>query len=118
MCCAALARIISPLYPKVRSGLSPSKDAGWTRQQYTDAVRNILAAPANAVPAAALEHALGEGAAGRQALQAMVRADLLVYRPQSRWAQDIDESAFPYYGMVVTAPTPAHVACMRRLKSA
>ncbi len=58
----------------------------------------------------------GGGAAGEEVLQAMVRANLFAYRPVSSWAQDNDNSAFKDDDVLITAPTPADLACMRGLK--
>ena len=102
--------------PKVNSGLAPPKGAGWTPQQYALAMRSILAAPANAVPIAMLEAAFGGGTAGREVVQAMVRANLLAYRPRSAWARDISKAVFQGDRAVVAAPTPAHLACMEELE--
>ncbi|KAK9820192.1 hypothetical protein WJX72_007329 [[Myrmecia] bisecta] len=55
--------------------------------------------------------------AQQQVLQAMVRENLLAYRPYSTWAIDIHTDAFgPKRKEVVTAPTPAHLHCMRELE--
>ena len=118
MCCAALANIRRTAYPFVESGLEPADDAGWTQQQYADALRSIVDAPANPVPARRLKATLGgDGGAraGRQALQALVAANLLAYRPQSDWARDIDGAAFEGDDVLITAQTPVDLACMRKL---
>ncbi|KAK9829427.1 hypothetical protein WJX72_005786 [[Myrmecia] bisecta] len=55
--------------------------------------------------------------AQQQVLQAMVRENLLAYRPYSTWATDIEVDAFgPKRREVVTPPTPAHLHCMRELE--
>ena len=108
--------IVKELRPDVMDGLNPGAKDGWTQAQYVKAVRMIVAAPANAVTAAELEDELGKGDAGKEALQAMVRANLLSYRPFSNWAQDIDRSAFKNKLPVVTAPTAAHLVCMQELE--
>ncbi len=52
----------------------------------------------------------------------MVREDLVAYRPYSDWARDLPVEAFrasdgPVHRLdvVVTAPTPAYLHCMREL---
>ena len=116
MCFAALRYIKNTVSNSVHSGLRPQPRDGWTPAQYATAVRSIIAAPANAVSARALMDKFGSGGAGRQVLQAMVRADLLAYRPKSDWARDIPSSAFEEDFFVVTAPSPAELACMREVK--
>ncbi|KAK9820217.1 hypothetical protein WJX72_007582 [[Myrmecia] bisecta] len=113
----ALTDIITTVRPSVERGLKPSPDAGWTAQHYATAVKEIIDAPWHAVPASALEDKFGSGYAGRQVLQAMMRENLVAYRPYSTWASDIDMDAFgPKRVEVVTAPTPAHLHCMRELE--
>lgn len=116
MCSAALKSVTKTVCETVRDGLDPVAEDGWTQAQYATAVRQILAGPENAVPAAVLRAKLGSEGAGKKVLQAMVRADLLTYRPYSSWARDISQSAFKQDGPVITAPTPAHLACMHRLE--
>lgn len=101
--------------PEVLSGLKCTAADGCTQRHYATAVRSLLATPSSSVPAATLEAALGGAGTGNQVVQAMVQANLLAYRPWSYWAQDIDKRAFQD-GVVVTAPTPAHLACMREQK--
>ena len=101
--------------PYVKSGLEPQDDDGWTPAQYAAAVRLLLASPARAVPADVVKAKFGGGGEGKRVLQAMVRANLLSYRPFSYWARDLDRSAFQGCDVVITAPTPAHLACMRQL---
>ena len=69
-----------------------------------------------------LQEEFGGGHAGWQVLQAMARADLVACRPYSPWARDLPVEAFrasdgpvSKLGVVVTAPTPAHLHCMREL---
>ena len=64
----------------------------------------------------------GGGSAGREVLEAMVREDLVACRIYSEWARDLPVEAFGasggsvlMLGDVVTAPTPAHLYCMREL---
>ncbi|BDA48433.1 hypothetical protein COCOBI_12-1120 [Coccomyxa sp. Obi] len=46
----------------------------------------------------------------------MVQADLLSYRPKSRWAYDLPAEVHgPLGEVVITAPTPGHLYCMARL---
>ncbi len=104
------------VYASVNGGLEPDDKDGWTQAQYATAVRRILAAPANAASACALKAQFGGGGAGKEVLQAMVRANLLAYRPASSWARDIERSAFGKDMLLVTAPTPADIACMRELE--
>ncbi len=115
MCSAALEDIKKTAYDTVNTGLEPQPNDGWTPAQYATAVRSILAAPANAVSAGALKAQFGGGSAGKQVLQAMVRANLLAYRPRSVWARDIPRSTFGKDLVVITAPTPADLAYMREL---
>jgi len=114
-CGAALEGIIQTVRPSVLSGLEPSADAGWTAEQYA-AVLDKLAVEPHAVLASELKAEFGGGYVGAQVLQAMVRQDLVAYRPHSDWARDIAEEAFGAdLEEVVTAPTPAHLYCMQRL---
>ncbi|BDA41349.1 Uncharacterized ATP-binding protein MJ1659 at C-terminar half [Coccomyxa sp. Obi] len=112
----ALQGIIRKVRRSVKRGLKPKGEDGWTEAQYVTAAQSILAAQQNAVSADVLEAEFGGGAAGDMVLQAMVRANLLAYRPPSPWARDIDISAFKDDEVVITAPTPAHLACMRELE--
>ena len=119
---AAVRNILTSVRPRVERGLKPGREAGWTVQQYAAAVRAITAGAPYAVLASVLEEQFGGGDAGRQVLQAMVRNDLVAYRQYSEWARDLPEEAFrasdgpdAELGVVVTAPTPAHLHCMRKL---
>ena len=119
---AAVENILTSVRPSVEQGLWPERDAGWTVQQYAAAVRAITAGAPYAVLASVLQEEFGGGNAGRRVLQAMVRNDLVAYRPYSVWARDLRVEAFlvrdgpiPKRGVVVTAPTPAHLHCMREL---
>ena len=116
-CGAALEGIIQTVRPGVCSGLEPSAGAGWTAEQYA-AVLEKLAVEPHAVLASELEAEFGGGYVGDQVLQAMVRQDLVAYRPHSYWARDIAEEAFGAdLEEVVTAPTPAHLYCMQELRA-
>ena len=119
---AALDGILKSVMPSVERGLEPGPEAGWTAEQYGVAVRAITAGAPNAVLAKELQAQLGQGHDGRQVLQAMVRAKLVAYRPYSRWARDLPVGVFrasdrlaTKLGVVVPAPTPAHLHCMREL---
>ena len=119
---SALQGILTRVRPGVERGLTPGREAGWTFQQYAAVVRAITACAPYAVLASVLEEECGGGDAGRQVLQAMVREDLVAYRPYSEWARDLPEEAFcasdgPFaeLDVVVMAPTPAHLYCMRKL---
>ena len=119
---AALDDILTSVRPGVERGLVPGPEAGWTAEQYGIAVRAITAGAPYAVLAAELQAQLGQGYDGSQVLQAMVHANLVAYRPYSRWARDLPVGVFrasdslnTKLGVVVTAPTPAHLHCMREL---
>ena len=115
-CGAALEGVIRIVRPSVFSGLEPSADAGWTAEQYA-AVLDKLAVEPHAVLASELKAEFGGSHVGAQVQQAMVRQDLVAYRPYSRWARDIAEEAFGAdLEEVVTAPTPAHLYCMQELR--
>ena len=116
-CCAALQSVIQIVRPGVCSGLEPSAGAGWTAEQYA-AVLDKLAVEPYAVLASELKAEFGGGHVGAQVLKAMVRQDLVAYRPHSYWARDIAEEAFGAdLEEVVTAPTPAHLYCMQELRA-
>ncbi|CAL8461928.1 g1459 [Coccomyxa elongata] len=112
----ALEDIKTTAMAKLISGLWPLPSDGWTQAQYATAVRSILAAPANVVSAGTLKAQFGVEGAGKEVLQAMVRANLLAYRPASSWARDMERSAFGKDRAVITAPTPANLACMRKVE--
>ena len=119
---AALQGLLWIFHRHVERALTPGREAGWTGQQYAAAVRAITAGAPYAVPASVLQEEFGGGHAGWQVLQAMVRADLVAYRVHSHWARDLPEEAFrasdgpdAELTEVVTAPTPAHLHCMRAL---
>ena len=119
---AALEEVLQTARPSVERGLKPGPEAGWTVQQYAETVRAITAGAPYAVLASVLEAQFGGGFAGRQILQAMVRNDLVAYRPYSNWARDLPVEAFrasdrPNVKLeeVVTAPSPATLYCMREL---
>ena len=119
---AALVGIRKSVMPSVERGLEPGPEAGWTAEQYGAAVRAITAGAPYAVLAKELQAQLGKRYKGRQVLQAMVRANLVAYRPYSCWARDLPAGVFSASdslgtepGVVVTAPTPAHLHCMRKL---
>ena len=119
---AALEEVLQTVRPSVQRGLEPESEAGWTDQQYAETVRAITAGAPYAVLASVLVAQFGGGSAGRQVLQAMVRNDLVAYRPYSNWARDLPVGVFrasdrpnPKLEEVVTAPSPAHLYCMREL---
>ena len=119
---AALRDVLRTVQRSVQRGLEPKPEDGWTVQQYAAAVRAITAGPPYAVLASVLVAQYGGGSAGREVLQAMVREDLVSYRPYSDWARDLPVEAFcasdgpdRMLEEVVTAPTPAHLYCMRKL---
>ena len=120
---AALRDILTTVRPGVKRGLEPGREAGWTGQQYAAAVRAITAGAPHAVRASVLEEEFGGGYDGGQVLQAMAREGLVACRPYSPWARDLPKEAFVAgtSGLfakledVVTAPTPAHLHCMRQL---
>ena len=122
VCNAALQDTLGTVRPSVQSGLEPESEAGWTAQQYAAAVRAITAGPPHAVLASELVAQFGGRSSGRQVLEMMVREDLVFCRPYSEWARDLPEEAFrasdgPVHRLevVVTAPTAAHLYCMREL---
>ena len=119
---AALVDVLTSVRPSMQRALMPGPGAGWTAEQYVVAVRAITAGAPYAVLASELEAQFGGVYAGSQILQAMVHANLVAYRPYSRWARDLPVGVFrasdslnTKLGVVVTAPTPAHLHCMREL---
>ena len=92
-------------------GYNPAADAGYTATDYATAVKAILESPYNAVDKQQLMAELG-----KQALDAMVHANLLALRPYSSWATDIDVEAFgpKKRSTVVTAPTTLHLYLMEQ----
>ncbi len=105
------------MLPSIQRGLNPGPKAGWNASQYCVALRAL-----SAVLASELEAEYGGGYAGSQVLQAMAREGLVAYRPYSQWARDLPAGVFrasdgpvPKLWMVVTAPTPAQLHCMREL---
>jgi len=105
---------------EVRRGLAPLPSDGFTKSQYVEAVRSILLAPRNVVAAMDLEAKFneseaGESDGGQRVVQAMVKANLFAYQPDSFWARDIREDAFKVDCVVITTPSPVHLACMRDL---
>ena len=119
---------------------------GWTEAQYTLVVDRLAKAPYGAIIAKELYAALpGNAKAAKKAIEAMVQANMLAYRPPSgghhfagtccmlwaqwsatlhgqapccaEWARDIPMEAFgPDRQDVVTAPSATHLYCMRRLQ--
>ena len=60
-------------------------------------------------------HGTGEAGAkkrGKFALEAMIQANALAYRPKSKLARDIPLEVFGKSGVVATAMTPAHLHAM------
>jgi hypothetical protein len=113
--CAALEKILGLIDSDVKKGLRPTQ--GWTAKQYAATVRALLKSPYNAVSEDALVGICGGGDAGMRVVQAMVKSNLLAYRPLSEWARDIDRGAFSQGGRVVlTATSAAHLQCMRQLR--
>lgn len=75
----------------------------------------VLAAEHAAVPESAVKHGLGKDA--DQVLDDIVKAKLLSYRPKSCWARDLPTKVHGPKGKpIVTAPTPAHLYCMKKLQ--
>lgn len=113
---AALIDISDMASMFVESGLNGGP--GWTPEQYATAVLAILDSPYHVVQRSQLNAKLGGGSGGAAAVTAMVRANLLALRPPSRLAVDIPQVA---YGdnrkVVVTAPTPARLHAMKRLRA-
>ena len=86
-----------------------------TTQQYVSVMEQLLAASYHAVSADDLIEALGDD--GEAALEAMVKENLLGYRPESSWARDVPVGAFDALSSnLVTAPSAAHLHCMRLLE--
>ena len=74
---AALCTVWSPLYAAVEAGLYGGRP--WTPQQNSSIAQAILSSSHQAVPVSTALNSIGIGA-----LEALVRADLLSYRPWSR----------------------------------
>eukprot|EP00891_Asterochloris_glomerata_P004997 jgi/Astpho2/4997/Aster-05935 len=91
---------------------------GWSAAQYTTVLQRLVQTPYGAIDADTLFTQLPpDKRAAEMAVQAMVQANLLSYRPPSGWAQDIPKEAFgPDRVAVVTAPSAAYLYCMRRLQ--
>jgi hypothetical protein len=117
VCLSALADLLQPIKRNVEAGLFPVEDAGYTGQQFWDAVCAIRQAPNHAVTEADMLDVLGGGQAGGKVLQAMVKDNKLARRPYSRWAEDIPKLAFGSdEDPVVTAPLPPLLYLMQRLQ--
>ena len=91
---AALEEVLQTVRPSVQRGLEPESEAGWTVQQYAETVQAITVFAPYAVLASVLVAQFGGGSAGRQVLQAMMRNNLVAYRPFSNWARDLPVGAF------------------------
>ena len=73
---AALGRVWNPLLSKVQTGLDGGE--AWTPQQYSVIVQTILSSSHQAVPVS-----IAKASIGKAALEALVQANLLSYRPLS-----------------------------------
>eukprot|EP00891_Asterochloris_glomerata_P006778 jgi/Astpho2/6778/Aster-07223 len=115
---ARYADMIPHLCHSSESGLAPTlygEDRPWGSEQYRTMLRLICESDHAAVIVTDAHRELKPD--GEQAVQAMVKADLLAYRPASAWARDIPLEAFgPEQEAVLTAPTATHLYCMRRLQ--
>ena len=74
----------------------------------------ILDSPHHAVRRKELEARIGGG--GAAALAAMVHANLLALRPPSRLAADLAQEAYGQNDDVITAPTPARLYVMKKMR--
>ena len=70
-----------PLFPVVRAGLR-TKHA-WRPEQYETVLNSLLSSHRHAVPVEEISRRLGVD--GEEIVEAMVKEDLLSYRPQSGW---------------------------------
>ena len=91
-----------------------------TTQQLRVALQEIVSAKHHAVTVRELQRTLNKyGEDGKAAVQALIRANVLGYRPYSPWATDVPREA---YGKtkraIITAPTAVHLYCMKILKEA
>ncbi len=104
----------------LEQGFSPEAGAGYTSAQFGVAVQALVASSHGAVLRQDLCNELmsrtGVAAAeAREALQAMVRDNILAMRPYSPLARDIDPGAFGSPpSQIVTAPTAVHMYVMRK----
>lgn len=74
--CCGCCWIWTPLFRQVESGLDGGE--AWTPRQYSVIVQTILSSPHQAVPVS-----FAKASIGKAALDALVQANLLSYRPQS-----------------------------------
>jgi len=114
VCCAsrlaAMSRLVKDVWRTMDPRYWPAADVAYTVADYATAVDAILQSLYKAVDDVDLIAVLGQ-----QLLEAMVRANLLAFRPYSHWAADIDAAAFgaDLDATVVTAPTPLHLFLMQ-----
>ncbi|BDA49413.1 hypothetical protein COCOBI_14-0300 [Coccomyxa sp. Obi] len=109
----ALAVVWGPLLSDLELALVDTNP--WSEEHFKTVVKLIIAAANGVVPVSRVCRALGAGA--KTALDGMVQANLLAYRPYSLWARDLPAEAHgPYLKTVVTAPTPGHLYSMRQLE--
>ena len=78
-CAAALEKIWFPLFSQLEAGLST--EYTWSPEQYKTVLNSLLSSEHYAVPVTVISRKLGED--GKQIVRAMVRENLLSYRPPS-----------------------------------
>ena len=78
-CAAALKKIWFPLLSQAQAGLST--EYTWSPEQYKTVLNSLLSSEHYAVPVTVISRKLGDD--GEQIVRAMVRENLLSYRPPS-----------------------------------
>ena len=78
-CIAALEKVWFPLDLQVQAGFST--EYTWRPDQYETVLRSLLSAKYNAVPLQVISQKLGVD--GKKIVKAMVKENLLSFRPQS-----------------------------------
>ena len=78
-CAAALKKIWVPLFGQAEAGLST--EYTWSPEQYKTVLNSLLSSEHHAMPVTVISRKLGDD--GKQIVRAMVKANLLSYRPWS-----------------------------------
>jgi hypothetical protein len=99
---------------------------GWTAAQFADAALLLLDSSDNAVTKEQMEQQLGrhltddvdkQCGRGEATLEALVKANRLSLRPNSKWALDIPQGRFQAKAVIVTAPSAVDLHALKNMRS-
>jgi hypothetical protein len=121
---AALEDVAARVAAKLEDAACDSD--GWTAAQFAEAALLLLDSSDNAVTKEQMEQQLGrhltddidkQQVSGKATLEALVKANRLSLRPNSKWALDIPRNRFQAKAVIVTAPSAVDLHAMKNMRS-